>query len=76
MELNIQIQQPIKNDLHHRWKVTFGVLELSEISMFVVDGLADRQTPLPDYVSKQWEPLYNETKYIESGPQKAVDIKE
>ena len=56
--------------------MTFGVLELSEISMFVVDGLADIQTPLPDYVSKQWEYLYNETKYIENGPQKAVDIKE
>ncbi|KAK8802746.1 hypothetical protein WA171_006418 [Blastocystis sp. BT1] len=33
-------------------------------------------TPLPDYVSKQWEYLYNETKYIENGPQKAVDIKD
>ena len=27
-------------------------------------------------MSKQWEHLYNETKYAENGPQKAVDIKE
>lgn len=44
--------------------------------MFAVNGVADIQTPLPDYVSKQWENLYNETKYIENGPQKAMDIKE
>ena len=56
--------------------MTFGVLESSEISMFVVNGVADIQTPLPDYVSKQWENLYNEAKYIENGPQKAMDIKE
>ena len=44
--------------------------------MFVLDVMMNTQTPLPDYVSKQWEYLYDETKYTENGPQKAVDIKE
>ncbi|KAK8815895.1 hypothetical protein WA538_005016, partial [Blastocystis sp. DL] len=33
-------------------------------------------SPLPDYVNRQWEPLYDKSKYAENGPQKADDIKD
>lgn len=29
------------------------------------------KSPLPDYVNRQWEPLYDKSKYAENGPQKA-----
>ena len=52
---------------------SFGVVRNINVCVSVVD---DGESPLPDYVNRQWEPLYDKSKYIENGPQKADDIKE
>ena len=59
---------PMKGDF---W--SFGVVRNINVRVSVMDN---GKSPLPDYVNRQWEPLYDKSKYAENGPQKADDIKE
>lgn len=52
---------------------SFGVVRNINVGVSVV---CNGESPLPDYVNRQWEPLYDKSKYVENGPQKADDMKE